>query len=129
MGRGTGIVVAGIVVMVVGCGSSETTTQPAVKTDKTVSNDQTKLSGRSPGERADAYARQLSGVTEPCASTATGDRPGCIYLAAYSGCYAGIKGEWASAGVRTQFEQPKLARTYRRARSDCFQPGPAGPSK
>ena len=81
----------------------------------------TTVSGENPDsteERADAYAQRQSGATEPCSSTATGNRPGCIYSAAYGGCYEGIEGEPVGNGIE-EFPQPKLAQTYRTARRAC----------
>lgn len=80
---------------------------------------------QSPEALADAYAKKLSGgETLGCSSAAPGAEsesdPGCIYSAAFTGCYEGITGERLGRPIEEEFPQePALWDIYHQAADDC----------
>lgn len=79
----------------------------------------------SPEARADAYAKELSGgETLGCSSAAPGaeseNNPGCIYSAAFTGCYEGVTGDRLGRAIEKEFpEEPALWAIYHQAVDDC----------
>lgn len=80
--------------------------------------------GINPDKIADEYAKELSGgATSGCLADPKGegaDNPGCIYSAAFAGCYEGVTGDsLGPVSYKQEFPELELQRIYEKALSDC----------
>jgi hypothetical protein len=85
--------------------------------------------GPSTIEKADAYAKELSGgQTEGCSTAKPGPEsernPGCIYGVAFAGCRDALEGSRdaieEAVAIRDEFpKEPRLWKVYDKAVKDC----------